>query len=177
MTLNIPHGRRETGTEKQVEEKKETQEQREPAAAAEAQAQDVRGSGAREAARPEAPPAAPAAESARSAGPARPVEPPKPARPVQPVEPPKSTGSTGSVEDDGLSERMDHAVGEFVDDPRAAVREAEAVLDEAGRRFTRMLEQMRADAHGKAEPDTEELRLALTRYRDMTRKLLDLVSA
>jgi hypothetical protein len=74
---------------------------------------------------------------------------------------------------------MEHAVGGFVDDPRGAVREAEAVLDEAAQRLARMLEQrrasLRASVHGASEPDTEELRVALTHYRDMTRRLLDFV--
>jgi hypothetical protein len=74
---------------------------------------------------------------------------------------------------------MEQAVGGFVDDPRGAVREAESVLDEAAKQLTRKLEEQRKSLrdswHGDKESDgdTEELRVALTHYRDMTRKLLD----
>ena len=74
---------------------------------------------------------------------------------------------------------MEHAVGSFVDDPRGSVREADAVLDETVRRLTRMLEERRTklrDSWHDGDGDalgTEELRVALTRYRDMARQLMD----
>jgi hypothetical protein len=79
---------------------------------------------------------------------------------------------------DRLGRRLDRAVGGFVDDPRRAVHEADAVLAEAATRLARLLEErrraLRADWHadGPAPAGTEELRVALTHYRDMTRQLL-----
>ncbi len=74
---------------------------------------------------------------------------------------------------------MEQAVGAFVDDPRRAVREADAVLDEATKRLARVLEERRKKLRDSWHDDngtdvgTEELRVALTRYRDMTRRLMD----
>ena len=79
----------------------------------------------------------------------------------------------------GLNRRMEQAVGAFVDDPRRAVREADAVLDEATKRLARVLEERRKKLRDSWHDDngtdvgTEELRVALTRYRDMTRRLMD----
>ncbi|WP_329131378.1 hypothetical protein OG552_10045 [Streptomyces sp. NBC_01476] len=88
--------------------------------------------------------------------------------------------ATRTTEDiDQLNSRMERALGGFVDDPRRAVREADAVLDEAVRRLTRMVEERRDTLRGSWHGDngdktgTEELRVALTRYRDMTRELLN----
>jgi hypothetical protein len=90
-----------------------------------------------------------------------------------------TTGAADAANDvDRLSRRMERAVGGFVDDPRRAVREADAVLDEAAARLTRMLEERRTALRGSWHGDngdktgTEELRVALTKYRDMTRQLL-----
>jgi hypothetical protein len=89
-----------------------------------------------------------------------------------------ATGTTSG--DSKLAERLDHAVGTFVDDPRGAVAEAESVLDEAARRLVAMLEERRRSLHADwhredgSPSGTEELRVALTRYRDMAHKLLDL---
>jgi hypothetical protein len=75
---------------------------------------------------------------------------------------------------------MERAVGGFVDDPRRAVKEADAVLEDAAGRLARLLEERRQalreswhadDDHVRA--GTEELRVALTHYRDMTRQLLN----
>jgi hypothetical protein len=71
---------------------------------------------------------------------------------------------------------MDDAVHTFVDDPRAAVREADAVLDEAIARLERAVEARRdALRTGSAEgADTEALRVALTRYRSLAAHILTL---
>lgn len=92
-----------------------------------------------------------------------------------------ATGTGGGPGDDlgQLNRRMERAIGDFVDDPRRAVREADAVLDEAAKRLTRMLEERRTSLRGTWHDDngskvgTEELRVALTHYRDMTRRLLN----
>lgn len=84
----------------------------------------------------------------------------------------------GAEELDRLGRRMERAVGGFVDDPRRAVKEADAVLEEAAERLARLLADrrrtLRASWHAEdgGRADTEELRVALTRYRDMTRQLL-----
>lgn len=99
---------------------------------------------------------------------------PRPPVPETPAAPDPS----GADEIDRLQRRMDRAVGGFVDDPRRAVREADAVLDETARRLTRLLEERREALRGSWHEDngtrtgTEELRVVLTRYRDMTRELL-----
>jgi hypothetical protein len=71
---------------------------------------------------------------------------------------------------------MDQAVIGFVDDPRRSVREADAVLDEVAARLTRVVDERRAALRaGSADgAGTEELRVALTRYRDLTQHLLAL---
>ncbi|SHL07194.1 hypothetical protein [Actinacidiphila paucisporea] len=75
-----------------------------------------------------------------------------------------------------LGRRMDHAIGGFVDDPRRAVREADDVLDEAIKHVARLIESRRSALRSgcKDGAGTEELRVALTRYRDMTDELLAL---
>lgn len=72
--------------------------------------------------------------------------------------------------------RMDHAVHDFVEDPRRAVREADAVLDEVIGRVQQALEARRQALREGSAPgaDTEALRVALTRYRDLTGRLLTL---
>jgi hypothetical protein len=72
--------------------------------------------------------------------------------------------------------RMDHAVHDFVEDPRRAVREADAVLDEVIGRVQQALEARRQALREGSAPgaDTEALRVALTRYRDLTGRLLSL---
>ncbi|WNI15336.1 hypothetical protein [Actinacidiphila sp. ITFR-21] len=87
--------------------------------------------------------------------------------------------SAAAGDPDQLNRRMERALGGFVDDPRRAVREADAVLDEAVRRLTRVIEERRDSLRGSWHDDngdktgTEELRVALTRYRDLTHELLN----
>ncbi|PWI18679.1 hypothetical protein DI272_34470 [Streptomyces sp. Act143] len=93
---------------------------------------------------------------------------------------------------DKLTGQLQHAVTGFVDGPRAAVEEADHVLEEVAARFTDAMAQRRrtlrqswqgAD-HGDGKPmtgdsgsasgDTEQLRLALRDYRELTERLLRL---
>jgi hypothetical protein len=91
---------------------------------------------------------------------------------------------------DKLSGQLQHAMTGFVDGPRAAVEEADHVLEEVASRFTDAVTQRRrtlrqswqgAD-HGDGSPmadgggsgDTEQLRLALRDYRELTERLLKL---
>ncbi|WP_200302195.1 hypothetical protein [Streptomyces adelaidensis] len=84
---------------------------------------------------------------------------------------------------DKLSLRLQHAVGGFVDEPRTAVEEADHVLEDAAARFTDAVTQRRrtlratwqTTADDRAtSTDTEQLRLALRDYRELTERLLRL---
>jgi hypothetical protein len=88
---------------------------------------------------------------------------------------------------DKFSLRMRHAVGGFVDGPQASVEEADHVLEELAGRFTEAVTRRRralrtswqSGGEGKDEgkataSDTEQLRLALRDYREMTERLLRL---
>lgn len=77
--------------------------------------------------------------------------------------------------------RLQHAVGGFVDGPRASVEEADHVLEELTAEFTDAMARRRrtlrttleaADAGDSA--DTEKLRLALRDYREVAERLLHL---
>ncbi|CAM5745565.1 hypothetical protein STAFG_1332 [Streptomyces afghaniensis 772] len=87
-------------------------------------------------------------------------------------------------ESDKLTSQLHHAVAEFVDAPRAAVEEADHVLEEIAARFTEAVTQRRrtlrhswqAVEGGEGKPvssgDTEQLRLALKDYRELAERLL-----
>ncbi|MFE2940339.1 hypothetical protein ACFXKG_14945 [Streptomyces sp. NPDC059255] len=101
------------------------------------------------------------------------------------------------AEGDRLAQRLQEALNSFVDEPRGSVEAAAVVLEEAAERLTTALAERpralrarwdgadgKAVGHGKdpadvardapaaAGPDTEELRLALRSYREMTQRLL-----
>ncbi|MFK4105382.1 hypothetical protein ACI2L1_36030 [Streptomyces sp. NPDC019531] len=82
---------------------------------------------------------------------------------------------------DKLGMRLQHAVAGFVDEPRSAVEEADHVLEEAAARFADAVKQRRRTlrnswqtGEGKAATagDTEQLRLVLRDYRELTERLL-----
>jgi len=82
---------------------------------------------------------------------------------------------------DKLALRLQHAVGGFVDGPRAAVEEADHVLEEVASRFAEAVARRRRTLRASwqesgegAHPtaDTEQLRLALRDYRETTERLL-----
>ncbi|MCK8681302.1 hypothetical protein [Streptomyces lichenis] len=93
-------------------------------------------------------------------------------------------------ERDELTRRMQHALSEFVDSPQRAVREAAGVLEAATEQLTAALDERRrslrtgwdgdgegrAGRKGEAGPahDTEQLRVTLRAYREMTERLLRL---
>ncbi|MGW1671613.1 hypothetical protein [Streptomyces sp. NPDC002324] len=85
-------------------------------------------------------------------------------------------------ETDKLTTRLQHAVGGFVDEPRSAVEEADHVLEEVTARFTDAMTQRRrtlrtsweTTADDRGSTDTEQLRLALRDYRELTERLLRL---
>ncbi|MEU3183074.1 hypothetical protein ABZ707_02495 [Streptomyces sp. NPDC006923] len=88
-------------------------------------------------------------------------------------------------ESDKLAQRLQEALNTFVDGPRRSVEEAAGVLEEAAERLTNALAErprsLRASWDGNAKDDrtrsadgsdTEDLRLALQSYREVTERLL-----
>ncbi|OQD54916.1 hypothetical protein BM536_024030 [Streptomyces phaeoluteigriseus] len=87
-------------------------------------------------------------------------------------------------ESDKLSSRMQHAVAGFVDRPRDAVEEADQVLEDLAARLTEAVNSRRRTLRGSWQladdkkgdaattADTEQLRLALRDYRELTDRLL-----
>jgi hypothetical protein len=85
---------------------------------------------------------------------------------------------------DKLGSQLQHAVAGFVDGPRAAVEEADHVLEEIAARFTEAVTQRRrtlrhswqsvegGESKSVSSADTEQLRLALKDYRELAEKLL-----
>ncbi|MFE7898414.1 hypothetical protein ACFU3E_13030 [Streptomyces sp. NPDC057424] len=88
-------------------------------------------------------------------------------------------------ESDKLGSQLQHAVAGFVDGPRAAVEEADHVLEEIAARFTEAVAQRRrtlrhswqsvegGEARSVSSADTEQLRLALKDYRELAERLLN----
>ncbi|MEU6050195.1 hypothetical protein ABZ829_07080 [Streptomyces xanthochromogenes] len=101
----------------------------------------------------------------------------------------RRTGAESGAVDDGavlppherekLQLRLHHAVGGFVDEPRAAVEEAASAVDALTERIIETLGQRRGtlraswqDASGGSA--TEDLRMALREYRRLAERLLSL---
>ncbi|MFC9911033.1 hypothetical protein [Streptomyces sp. NPDC127197] len=108
-----------------------------------------------------------------SPGPSGPADPAAPTARMAPLLPHDET--------DKLGLRMQQAVSGFVDGPRAAVEEADHVLEEIAARFTDAVTQRRrtlrrswqsTDEGTPATTDTEQLRLALQDYRELAERLL-----
>lgn len=101
-----------------------------------------------------------------------------------------NTGASATLlprdECDKLEQHLQNAVVGFVDRPRAAVEEADRVLEEILARFTDEMSRRRRtlrlswqggdgtdpDQPGTASTDTEQLRLALRDYRELADQLL-----
>ncbi|WP_327356462.1 hypothetical protein [Streptomyces sp. NBC_01304] len=97
-----------------------------------------------------------------------------------------------SAERDKLALRLQQALNGFVDDPRRSTADAESVLEETVDHVTRALQERRtairtaaqdtpdaagaedAESDSKTSAGTEELRLALRQYRDLSERLLRL---
>ncbi|MEU9386377.1 hypothetical protein AB0D38_37900, partial [Streptomyces sp. NPDC048279] len=80
-----------------------------------------------------------------------------------------------------LEERLQHALTGFVDEPRAAVEEADRAVEELSARFTDAVDRRRRTLRGSWQDtdrdhpgttDTEQLRLALREYRELADRLL-----
>lgn len=79
---------------------------------------------------------------------------------------------------DKLALRIQHAVSEFVESPRRAVEEAESTFDTVVEGLKDALEERRrrlgtVGRDGDPEMRTEELRVTLQHYRDLTERLLN----
>lgn len=66
-----------------------------------------------------------------------------------------------------LRQRFDEIQAEFIEQPRHALKKAERLVDEAIDRVTRTMRDRSRSIHSDAEgtKDTEQLRLAMQRYR------------
>ncbi|MFJ2930152.1 hypothetical protein ACIPIU_34685 [Streptomyces massasporeus] len=90
----------------------------------------------------------------------------------------------GHDDSDKFGSQLQHAVAGFVDGPRAAVEEADHVLEEIAARFTEAVTQRRrtlrhswqsvegGEGRSVSSADTEQLRLALKDYRELAERLL-----
>lgn len=80
-----------------------------------------------------------------------------------------------------LRGRWDEIQAEFVDDPRASVKEAHAmvaeIVNELTERFTSERASLESQWNRDEQPDTEDLRVALQRYRDFFNRLLGTTEA
>ncbi|WP_369237071.1 hypothetical protein AB5J56_30430 [Streptomyces sp. R21] len=84
-------------------------------------------------------------------------------------------------ERDKLTLRLRQALNTFVDRPRQAVEEADAVFDEVATQFTNSLKERRRVLHTSwqdqgTDAQTEQLRLALRQYREITERLLHMAA-
>ncbi|WP_171059792.1 hypothetical protein [Streptomyces montanus] len=97
----------------------------------------------------------------------------------------KKTGGSGGRlmshdETDKWTLRLQHAVAGFVDEPRESVEEADEVLQEVAARFADAITQRRRTLRtswqttGDDKADTEQLRLVLRDYRELSERLLRL---
>lgn len=90
-----------------------------------------------------------------------------------------TTGTdTGLVPQDAVMDfkaRWEAIQQGFVDDPRSAVSDADALVDEVLQKLSTTFEEQHRQLEAQwsdGEPDTEELRAALQRYRDFFDRLL-----
>ncbi|WP_413799004.1 hypothetical protein [Streptomyces iranensis] len=83
-------------------------------------------------------------------------------------------------EHDKLTQRLRYAVSGFVDSPRGAVEEADALLVEVAARLTDLLAERRTTLRAAWHEDdavsseTEELRLAMRGYRNVLERLISI---
>lgn len=112
------------------------------------------------------------------------------APPTEPAHAPREAGTSAGSPDrrhspelvpqgerDKLTLRLQQALNTFVDSPRQAVEEADTVFDDAAAQFTNTLavrhRVLRASWQDQdTDTQTEELRLALRQYREITERLL-----
>jgi hypothetical protein len=105
---------------------------------------------------------------------------PAPARRLRPGDVPETRvalwGNAGPEADD-FRERIREAGNLFVDDPHFAVTASATVVTDAVNALARALERQQAELdprHGSDQPDTESLRVAVRRYRELLDRVLAL---
>ncbi len=78
----------------------------------------------------------------------------------------------------GLRSRWDDVQAAFVDDPRESVQKADALVSEVVDQLTRQFSEARSRLEGQwsrgEQASTEDLRLALQRYREFFQRLLSM---
>lgn len=91
----------------------------------------------------------------------------------------RAEAPTGLFEEDRTSELKDRwrkVQGDFVDDPRQAVKAADALVEEVIRDLTTLFTDERSRLESRLEHEkelsTEDLRIALRRYRSFFERLL-----
>lgn len=112
------------------------------------------------------------------------------ATPAEPTRPPLQSGATTEAagrtgnpmlipqgDRDKMTMRLQQALNSFVEDPHGAVREADGVFDDAATHLANTLtERHRTLRAGWQDmgtsAQTEELRLALKQYQEITERLL-----
>ena len=77
--------------------------------------------------------------------------------------------SEGPSEMSEYRTRFDEIQAQFIDEPRGAVHSAQTLVEEAIDRMMQGLRQSGADGHA----DTEQLRMAMKRYRDLIYQLTE----
>ncbi|MGW7753578.1 hypothetical protein ACWGK6_18930 [Streptomyces violaceusniger] len=104
---------------------------------------------------------------------------------VSPAEQPKTPNGPSfpvlpTSEHDMLAQRLRYAVSGFVDSPRGAVEEADALLAEVATRLADLLAERRGTLRAAWHEDdvviseTEELRLAMRGYRNVLERLISI---
>lgn len=111
------------------------------------------------------------------APPETPADTPHPTSPASPPNPAAHVSLFAQSDRDRLTLHLQHALGAFVQSPQEAVREADITFAEATTHITTALVERRrvigATHRGRgAEAETEDLRLALREYREITLRLL-----
>ncbi|MFC7308641.1 hypothetical protein ACFQVC_31040 [Streptomyces monticola] len=106
-----------------------------------------------------------------------PQEPMSMSEPRQPTSVPEPGTALPPGERDKLQLRLQHAVNGFVDAPRPAVEEADALLGELIAKVGQILGErhamLRESWQGSAgDAETEDLRTALREYRSLAERLL-----
>jgi hypothetical protein len=106
------------------------------------------------------------------------IQPEPVAQPESVAQPAPSTDSALIAEDQltGLRARWDHVQASFVDDPRECVHKADGLVTDVVEHLTSSFANARTHleeqwARGE-DASTEDLRVALTRYRDFFERLL-----
>jgi len=78
----------------------------------------------------------------------------------------------GTEDADNLRSRWAELQGSFVDDPKQAVQQAEQFVNEVVQTVTDRFNERKKDLQAHGSADTEQMRLAMIRYRGFFRQML-----